>query len=629
MKQERIIGAAKENLHQLESSDIGAILSIPYLCTWDMMDYKGLWDSLSQLSIPTLQEVLVAFKNIWNDPPYESIENKEALLNQICDPRVWSRVILYRKSGRVRGALPAPPLFLQMDVVSDDDDTEADLSGPFPFEYHAPSGLVEDCALAYVNPNRAFDDCRVPTIDLVPLYSVADAQTRSIRYAALLGGDAPPFAIERAKEIHASFVHQMHLVRQKKVEEKGSLKVAGDDSCVDADSIPESGKVWKVFTDSNDPMGLAHPEAGLPRDRFTIVHDAQEADIIYSYQSLFVEGTLRDAWETRTHVLINQFPYEGAFVQKDHLGQEVLKQHGLPRPCWAIETYDLDVQLAEFVGACLLEAARSGDAPPVWIVKPASGTQSQGHVVTRSLGHILRLVDSGGGSRVAQRYIVRSVHLLINVLYVVTSVNDLRLVFLQENPVCYRGRKIDCRCLVMMTSAKNGLPRLYMYNRVYFRIAGKPHSVSFPSDLVDHQSVLTAMHLVDQNEKDIDGSALPIDVKTISQLESDYEAEGFQWESLILPKIKTMICELLTGMTQAYPAMGEKDQYRALYGVDTMFSIESGCVEPKLTEVSFCPANNAMCDAYERNDDDFRNYNTDVFRCLFMGEVSNRITRLQ
>ena len=232
---------------------------------------------------------------------------------------------------------------------------------------------------------------------------------RSIRYAALLGGDAPSFAIERAKEIHASFVHQMHLVRQNMVEEKNTLKVAREVAGVDADPVPESGKVWKVYTDSNDPMGLAHPEAGLSRDWFTLVDDIKDADIIFSYQSLFLEGTLRDAWETRTHVLINQFPYEGAFLQKDHLGQEVLKQHGLPRPCWAIETYDLDVQLGEFVGACLLEAARSGDDPPVWIVKPARGTQSQGHVVTRSLGHILRLVDSGGGSRVAQRYIVRSV----------------------------------------------------------------------------------------------------------------------------------------------------------------------------------------------------------------------------
>lgn len=603
MKQQRILSAAKANLHHLESSDIGAILSIPYLCTWDMMDYRGLWDALSQLSIPTLQEVLLAFKTLWNDPLYEDIEDKEALLNQICDPRVWSRVILFRKSGRVRGALPAPPFVLQMDVASDDDGTEADLSGPFPFEYHTPWGSVEDCALAYANPNRAFGEFHVPSIDLVPLYSVADVQTRCIRYAALLGEDAPSFAIERAKEIYATFVHQMHLVRQKKVEEKETLGEGREVAGVDAESVSISGKMWKVYTDSNDPMGLAHPEAGLSSAIFTLVDDPYDADIIYSYRSLFVAGTLRDAWETRTDVLINQFPYEGAFVQKDHLGQEILKQHGLPLPSWAIETYDLDVLLGEFVGAGLLEASRSGGAPPVWIVKPANGTQSQGHVVTRSLGHILRMVDSGGGSRVAQRYI--------------------------ENPVCYKGRKVDCRCLVMMASAKNGIPRLCMYNRVYFRIAGKPHSVLFPSDLVDHQSVLTAMHLVDRDEKIIDRNVLPIDVKTISQLECDYGAQGFKWESLILPKLKAMIRELLTGMAQAYPAMGDRDQYRALYGVDAMFSIESGCVEPKLTEVSFCPANNAMCDAYERDDDDFRSYTTDVFRCLFLGEMSNRITRLQ
>jgi hypothetical protein len=137
------------------------------------------------------------------------------------------------------------------------------------------------------------------------------------------------------------------------------------------------------------------------------------------------------------------------------------------------------------------------------------------------------------------------------------------------------------------------------------------------------------MHLVNQDEKEMDRNILPIDVKTISQLECEYGAQGFKWESLILPKLKAMIRELLTGMTQAYPAMGKRDQYRALYGVDAMFSVESGCVEPKLTEVSFCPANNAMCDAYERDDADYRNYTTDVFNCLFLGELSNRITRIQ
>lgn len=199
----------------------------------------------------------------------------------------------------------------------------------------------------------------------------------------------------------------------------------------------------------------------------------------------------------------------------------------------------------------------------------------------------------------------------------------------KENPICYQGRKVDCRCLVMMTSAKSRFPSLYLYNRVYFRIAGKAHSVTYPSDLVDNQSVLTAMHLVKPRKEMSNDFVLPIDTKTIAQLEMDYADAGFRWEELILPKVKTLIRELLTGMSKSYPAMGENSQYRALYGVDVMFSIEPECVEPKLTEVSFCPANNAICDAYERNEHDYRNYNTDIFKCLFLGEVSSNITRLQ
>jgi hypothetical protein len=55
----------------------------------------------------------------------------------------------------------------------------------------------------------------------------------------------------------------------------------------------------------------------------------------------------------------------------------------------------------------------------------------------------------------------------------------------------------------------------------------------------------------------------------------------------------------------------------------------SGGVEVKLTEVTFCPSNNSVCDAYEKDEDLFRSYNNDVFSCLFLGSVSNNITKLQ
>jgi hypothetical protein len=176
-----------------------------------------------------------------------------------------------------------------------------------------------------------------------------------------------------------------------------------------------------------------------------------------------------------------------------------------------------------------------------------------------------------------------------------------------------------------MTSVDpQGKPSLHMHKRVYFRIAGKKHSISQPSDLVDNQSVLTAMHLVGESNM-----KLPVDFKTIRQLEDDYKGIGFDWDAVILPRIQTMLRELFSGMTKEYPAMGQSRRSRALYGVDVMFQIESsGSIQPKLTEVSFCPANNAVCDAYERDEKLYREYNNDVFNCLFLNKCSNNIATL-
>jgi hypothetical protein len=410
--------------------------------------------------------------------------------------------------------------------------------------------------------------------------------------------------------------------------------------------VAKNNKIWKVYTDSNDPMGLGHPEAGLSKERFVLTDNPDEADIIYSYRSLFAPGTLKELLDRRPEIFMNQFPYEGAIVQKDHLGREILKQHGLPRPNWALETYDLDVQLAEFVGAHLLAIQRNSDEnensqPPRWIVKPAGGTQSKGHVVTQSSAHISRLIDAGGGSRVAQRYIVSTHRFGCLVKRVFIGPDELilgweretdrRAPFLcfQDNPVCYDGRKVDCRCIVMMTSAyPPGKPTLFMHKRVYFRIAGKKHSVEKPSDMMNEESVLTAMHLLavdDSNEL----IKLPLDYKTIAKLEEAYKPDGFDWQSILLPRIQTMIRELFSGTTQAYPAMGQNQRSRGLYGVDIMFEIEGNNIEPKLTEVTFCPSNNAICDAYEKDELLYREYNTDIFNCLFLGKCSDSIIQLQ
>ena len=83
-------------------------------------------------------------------------------------------------------------------------------------------------------------------------------------------------------------------------------------------------------------------------------------------------------------------------------------------------------------------------------------------------------------------------------------------------------------------------------------------------------------------------------------------------------------------MTLTYPAMGQSIHSRAIYGVDVMFEVESdNTITPKLTEVTFCPANNAICDAYERDDDLYKSYNKEIFEALFLGIISKNITKLQ
>ena len=55
----------------------------------------------------------------------------------------------------------------------------------------------------------------------------------------------------------------------------------------------------------------------------------------------------------------------------------------------------------------------------------------------------------------------------------------------------------------------------------------------------------------------------------------------------------------------------------------------TGGVEPNLTEVTFWPANNYICNAYERDEELYLLYANGVFSCLFLGEDSKNIIQLQ
>jgi len=609
---DRLISSTSNILNDpdlLLPTDYGSLIVLPHLCSWNIIDNpnSGMLDALGDLPDDVLTEIWKGLRRSWGEDTSSSCpSDRSSLLESICDGRTWSRVILFRKANSVFAALPPPPYFPQTTLSHEADAVEADLTGPFPFVYKTSGGRSIDLSLLYLSPGVDVTDGKLPTIDLVPLYTCQSVALRSVRLAALLGSQAPAWCQNRVKKVYEDFVQKMSVVRPQKLDGNGH---AGLQPVAEfgEESTTLCRKMLKVYTDTGDPMQLSDPENGLAKDRYVMTDSPEDADIIYSYQSLFAPGKLKQVIDSRSSMgdkpLINQFPFEGAFVQKDHLGREILRQHGVPLPSWAIETYDLDVHLAEFVGAASLAQERG--EMPIWIAKPSRGTQSKGHVVTSSIAHILRLMDAEGGGRVVQRYIT--------------------------NPVCVDGRKVDCRCLVLMTSARPGRPTLYMYKTLFFRIANKQHKISTPAEMMDHESVLTATHLFGANQRTSADPlrTLPLDVKTISNLEATYKDLGFEWESKILPDIQKMIRELFSGMTEAFPAMNESSNSRAIYGVDIMFQIGDGCITPKLTEVTFCPSNNTICSSYENDEVIRQNYCSDIFDCLFRGDVSDRIVRIQ
>jgi hypothetical protein len=668
-----------------DTSEYGAILVLPHAVSWDMLHGRNFMDVLQKTNynilkliwdgLQKLQPIVTDFNldplPVDNENDATSTrDNKDKIVNAIVDhPMFWSRVLLFRSKqlnttttgSSVCATILSPPYLPHVTLSNtnhaNENLFEADCTGPFPFHYHHPFlDQVIDLSLLYISPEGIQkikqtssadpeEPTYLPTIDLVPAYQYPNHHhLRMVRYTSLLYNtrEIPDSMIAYIKESYATFVQKMHLVRQnmlriqkEQLEHMNTIHASNNSK---ESTVQEEGnhKVYRVYTDTNDPMELKHPIVGLESNsvHFKLVDNIEDADIVYSYQSIYAPNYIHYQYiqQNKDRLFINQFPYEGAFVQKDHLSRGILQQHGLPRPIWSLETYDLDVHFTELVGStlCTIDEINKHNTstetqPPLWIIKPASGTQSQGHVVTSSLSHILRINDAFGGHRVAQKYIAR--------------------------PVCINNHKVDCRVIVLMTSAgkkdSNGhiiqLPTLFMHNTCYFRIASKPHNIRTPLDRCDHESVLTASHLlhIDHRTTSETLRKLPCHADTVHTLEMEYP-NAFVWDTEILPQIQTMICELFNGMTNAYTQMIESKQSRAVYGVDVMFQIDDNnsyqndddnnhniTITPKLLEVTFCPANNAICDAYIRDEALYRSYNKEIFECLFLNIISNNITQLQ
>ena len=423
------------------------VMVTPHIVSFDIQAHPsdGLHKALSTLSLSTLQTLHNALFSTKNDCTPDL--SKEEIIDAIV-PHAWERLTLYRDINQnVMAALPCPPYPTYINTnITKPVDEEPNVMGPFPFAYIHGSN-TSFCSISFVtlDNHNSNDADTTLTIDPVPEYTCANNPSlRKTRLAALLSNyssreniDSSPssslvppyyeYTVKYVKQHHAEFVRQLHLVRQQLLEQTTQAESSNSESGRASIRTPTPSDPFLVYTDSEDFMKLTHPEAGLSDPRFKITNTIpkdKKIDIVFTFSSVFSPSspfaTLLKENSDLKPTFINQFPYEGAFVQKDHLAREIQKQHGLPRPSWALETYDLDVQLTEFVGAAFLEHERrrlekedlleedlgKNDMEPLWILKPAKGTRSKGHVVTGNMAHVLKVLDAGGGSRVAQKYIV-------------------------------------------------------------------------------------------------------------------------------------------------------------------------------------------------------------------------------
>lgn len=368
---------------------------------------------------------------------------RKQVIELICN-NAYLRLVLYRDvNQKIMAALPYPPY---PKFIYSTENEEGTIIGPFPFAYMRNISVSSSeitctfCSLSFLSPTSSVDRKTKYNLELVPDWSCPDPNLKMLYMGYLLPSLVNDIgeisyglgkkAIEYCKESYAQFVHTLHLKRQKKLENdyiiyEGQLSKEENmteniDTTVMKESSTQNSVVLLVYTEENDFMSLTHKEAGLTDKRFRITHDKQkissgEVDIVFSHGSIFSpsSGLLPSTSCVDKNKMINQFPYEGAFVQKDHMAREIQNQHGLPRPTWAIESYDLDVQQREFIGAALFKLednnteSKTETMKPLWILKPNKGTQSQGHIVTRNLAQIRKVLDSGSGvSYVAQKYIV-------------------------------------------------------------------------------------------------------------------------------------------------------------------------------------------------------------------------------
>ena len=283
---------------------------------------------------------------------------------------------------------------------------------PFLF---APNNKFDENMISYtlIWPNQAIH--KGDTVFRDYLFGIDETKFRSAKLACWF--EIPYSIFIENYNNYKSHLEQTTSKGKEKLKEK-TIELLSKQNLSEKPSLgilPDKPRPLSVITDLEIVIN------NLKHESFQFVKKLEEADIV------FLNANVKDNfWEISKNKYVNQFPYEGCIVMKNHLAKTVVESLGYVD--WLQHTYDLAINLHEFIGEYQtnINLLRNN----LWIIKPPNMARSMDMVVTDNLDVILRLLETG--PKLAQKYIHR--------------------------PVTLRGKKIDLRFIVLLRSVyKNSL----------------------------------------------------------------------------------------------------------------------------------------------------------------------------
>ncbi|KAI9274445.1 tubulin-tyrosine ligase family-domain-containing protein [Phascolomyces articulosus] len=290
----------------------------------------------------------------------------------------------------------------------------------------------------------------------------------------------------------------------------------------------------------------------LSNSNFKLTDDRSQADIIWSSQD-FTE------WDSlKSGQLVNQFRYENCLTYKQQLADLIQKTYG--SPAWVLPTYNLNTQLAEFVGDYLNNDGDKEDEQKhyenLWVSKPWNFARGIEISVSRNLSKLIRQHDSPT-PKISQRYLVK--------------------------PCLYNNKKFDLRYIVMLTADGT----VNVYKMFWIRLANKKYNID---DLDDYEAQFTVMNYSNFPMTQLDYKSF------IHNMEKQH---SITWKS-VQDSINNAIRDVLLAAASEEQPLGLVDKNTSqsyesfgMYGVDVMLDNE---YRPIIVEVNFSPDCTRACE---------------------------------